>query len=98
VATSTVTIAADLTFEAGYNYDGSGGLIGLQNQILTALDDYFNTLGPGDDVVLQHVNAQFFKVQGVYNLAPSSTLLNGVNADASIAAGVLAQRGAVTIT
>jgi uncharacterized phage protein gp47/JayE len=98
VSTSTVTISADLTFLTGYSYDGTGGTIALQNSILAALDDYFNTLGPGDDVVLQHVNAQFFKVQGVYNLAPSSTLLNGVNADASIAAGVLAQRGAVTIT
>lgn len=92
----TVTVSATVTFDTGYSLDGSGGTIALRLDIEAALSNYIDQLGPGDDVLLNRVEAQFFAVEGVYNVA--SVQLNAAAADVSIGALEVASMGTVTLT
>lgn len=88
-ANVNVIVAAVVNFKPGYSLDGAGGTIATRAQITAALADYFALLGPGEDVIRNHAMAQFFRVEGVFNL--SSLTLNGAAADIPIAALEVAQ-------
>lgn len=77
-----IDVGATVQFEAGYNLDGAGGLIGVRSQIEQALQDYLDKLDVGEDVVYEHVKAQFFRVPGVYNI--SGVTVEGATSDVAI--------------
>jgi uncharacterized phage protein gp47/JayE len=85
VATPTVidiTVAATITFEDGYSLDGGGGLIATRTEIEDSLRDYIDNLVVGDDVIYDHVKAQFYRVPGVFYVA--SVTVNGGTSDVTI--------------
>lgn len=85
-----VDVEADVTVEAGYTV----GLV--TGNIESALAAYFETLGPGDDVILTEVGAAIVTVEGVSDY--TGLELNTVAANTSISATQLAQLDVVTIT
>jgi uncharacterized phage protein gp47/JayE len=91
----TVNISATIVFLAGYSLDGAAGTIATRQAIIDALAEYVGNLVPGDDVIYNHVESQFFRVRGIYNVA--SVLLNGAAADVAIAGLQIADLGVVTL-
>lgn len=71
VTTSTV-LSVDITCvvipQAGYSLDGANSTIAYRATILSALSSYLNSLGPGDLIVFEHVQACFF-VPGVEDIS-----------------------------
>lgn len=96
VTSVNVTVSATVTHETGYNLTGSGGNIATATDITAALTAYINSLRPGDDVVLNHVIGQFFRVTGVIDVA--SVLLNGSGSNVAIAALEVAKISTVTLS
>lgn len=80
----TINIVASITFKNGYSLDGSGGTIEQRSAITQALDDYIGALDVGEDVIYQHVLAQFFRAEGVLTV-PTLTV-NGAATDVAITA------------
>ena len=78
VTTSTV-LSVDITCyvipQPGYSLDGKNSTIAYRQTILQALSSYLNSLGPGDQIVFEHVQACFF-VPGVKDI--SGTVVNGI--------------------
>jgi uncharacterized phage protein gp47/JayE len=77
VTTSTllmVQIACYVTPVSGYSLDGKNSTIAYRQSIYNALTAYLNSLGPGDVIAFEHVQACFF-VPGVLNI--SGTVVNG---------------------
>lgn len=68
VAPVAVNVTAAVTFRTGYSLDGTGGTIATRAAIQQALSDYIDNLDVGDDVIKNHVEAQFFTVEGVLNV------------------------------
>jgi uncharacterized phage protein gp47/JayE len=81
-ATIDLDIVATITFREGYSLDGGGGLIALRPQLEASVNSYIDSLTVGEDVVYQHVLAQFFAVNGVLSVA--SMTLNGGTSDIAI--------------
>jgi uncharacterized phage protein gp47/JayE len=79
---TTVNVSATVTLVSGYSLDGTGGTIAVREGIQTALSRYMDSLEVGGTVVLNHVEAQFFTVAGVYNVA--EVTLNGSASDVTI--------------
>ena len=96
VTTVNVAVAADVTYAAGYSKDGAAGTIGIEAAIIEALKEYIDHLNPGDDVILEHVSAQFFTVVGVYDV--TAVTLNGSAANVAISALQVAHTSTVTLT
>lgn len=72
----TIAISASVSFKPGYSLDGSGGAIAQGAIIIAALSDYVNGLDVGEDVIFNHVKAQFFRASGVLDV-PSLTVNSG---------------------
>lgn len=70
-----VTVGAKITFEAAYNLDGAHSLIGLSEVIESAVRDYIDGLGSGEEVVWTKVIAAIVEVVGVKDVA--EVKLNG---------------------
>lgn len=85
-----VPISVTLSMEPGYT------VVGQTTAVEAALQTYFDTLGPGDDVILTEVGAAIVTSQGVADY--SSLLLDGVAANKVISATQIAQLGAVTLS
>jgi uncharacterized phage protein gp47/JayE len=66
---TTLYVVATPAFAAGYSLDGASGTIALRNAITAAVQDYADSLMPGDDVVYDAVKAQFFKVEGLVGVS-----------------------------
>lgn len=77
-----ITVGGTITFKDGYSLDGGGGLVALRTQIEAALRAYIDNLNVGDDVIYDHVKAQFYSVPGVYTVA--DVTVNGGTSDVSI--------------
>ncbi len=92
----TIPVAATVTHASGYTLDGTGGTVATRASIIAALADYIDNLAPGEDVVLEHAQAQFFTVEGIYDLA--GVTLSGSAANKAIGSLEVAQLGAVTLT
>jgi len=78
VTTSTllpIDITCEVIPQAGYSLDGAGSTIATRTAILTSIANYLATLGPGDKVVFEHIQACFF-VPGVLDI--SATVVNGI--------------------
>jgi uncharacterized phage protein gp47/JayE len=86
VAINVGTIGSPVivTHKPGYSLTGAGGTIATGQAITDALIAYVDGLGPGEDVVLNKVEAIFFSIEGVYNV--SAVTLNGSASDVAIAA------------
>jgi uncharacterized phage protein gp47/JayE len=96
VSVVTIDVDATVTYETGYSADGTGGTAALQSLIESAIRSYVDTLDPGEDVVLARVEAQFFRVLGVYDV--SGVQLNSTSANVTIGANQVAQTGTVTLS
>ena len=79
---TTVTIVAAVTTYEGWSLDGDAGTIAIRDEVETAVRDYVDALPPGEDVRLNHVEAAFFNVEGVYDVG--SVTINGSAANLSI--------------
>lgn len=99
VATSTgttVNVAATISYETGFSATGAGGTIAIGPAIEAAIASYIDNLAPGEDVVLNHVIARCFAVDGVFDV--SGVTLNTVAANVSIAADHIATLGTITLS
>lgn len=92
----TVTVSAVLTLRAGYTLDGTGGTIAVRQAIIDEIKDYIDSLPPGGTVIREHVTAQFFNVDGVYDV--STVLLNGATSNVTVTALQVPRTGTVTLT
>lgn len=90
-----VTVSATITFASGYSLDGDGGTIAQRSTIEASLGAYVDALKPGDDVVLNHASAQFFRVAGVFDVADLE--LNASAADVTIDPLEVAKLSTVTL-
>lgn len=77
-----IDVAGSVTFRDGYSLDGTGGTTPTREEIVTALRDYIDSLDVGEDVIYDHVKAQFFTVEGVYTVA--GVTVNGGTVDIPI--------------
>lgn len=93
---TTIDVVATVSFESGYSLDGSGGTIALETLIEAALAEYINNLGPGDDVIYNHVLSTFFDVTGVFDV--SSLTVDGGTSDITLPPEEVASLGTVTLT
>ena len=82
--TVPIDIVATVTYEDGYSFDGASGTTALQTEIETYLQDYINSLEPGDDVIYNHVRAQFFKVEGVHDVTALTVEGGSINVSISV--------------
>jgi len=87
-----------VAFASGYSLDGVGGSIALREQIEDSIRQYIDALDVGEDVVYEHVKAQFFRVEGVYNI--SGVSVNGGTSNVAVAddPAQTAQFGTVTLS
>jgi uncharacterized phage protein gp47/JayE len=92
----TVAVACNVIEETGYTLDGAGGTIPLADDIAAAVADYIGGLRPGDDVIVNAVNARIMDVEGVHDV--SGTTLNGIAANLSVGSLQVAEPGLVTLT
>lgn len=92
----TVNVAATVTYVSGYSRDGTGGSIAIGPNIIAAVSQYIDNLPPDADVILNHVESQFFRVVGVFNV--SAVTLNGAAANLTVAATQVATMGTVTLS
>jgi uncharacterized phage protein gp47/JayE len=95
-AQTTVNVSATVSFKTGFTLDGTAGTIALRTAIVAAIQDYLASLSPGDDVILNHVLARFFVVDGVLNVA--TVLLNGAAVDVVLDSLHVGKLGTVTLT
>lgn len=93
-----IDVVANIDFEAGFSLDGGAGTTPRRAEINAALDEYIGGLDVGEDVIYEHVKAQFFTVQGVYNIA--SVTIEGGTSDVAITSDppVKPQLGTSTLT
>ena len=93
-----VNVTATVAFASGYSLDGVGGSIALREQIEDSIRQYIDALDVGEDVVYEHVKAQFFRVEGVYNI--SGVSVNGGTSNVAVAddPAQTAQFGTVTLS
>lgn len=94
----SVSVEATAEFDDGFSFDGAGGTVPLQDPIIDSVDEYFTTLGVGEEVVQASVQAAIINVRGLHDVSPP--LLNGV--DGNVAVSTLppqvAIRGSVSVT
>lgn len=86
VETSTllsITVAADLTYNSGYSWDGSGGTVAVGQLIQAQIIAYLLTVPPGSSVTLSHISGIIATYPGVFDVA--SVRLNGTAANVSVA-------------
>lgn len=79
-----INILASVNFLDGYSLDGGGGLVATRTLIEAAISEYVEALDVGEDVIYQHVLAQFFRVHGVLSIA--ALTVNGGTSDVAISA------------
>jgi len=96
VTSVTVAVVATVTHASGYSLSGASGTIATEDDIVAAIGDYINALKPGDDVILNHVIGQFFRVPGVTDV--SGVTLNASAANVSITDLQVAKLGTTTLT
>lgn len=77
-----INILAAVNFLDGFSLDGGGGLVATRALIVAAIREYVEALDVGEDVIYQHVLAQFFRVHGVLSVA--SLTVNGAMIDVPI--------------
>jgi uncharacterized phage protein gp47/JayE len=105
VATVTPVVINNLAtveFKDGYSLDGTDGSIATRTPLENAISSYENGLLPGEDVIYNHVIAQFFRVEGVLDV--NATLRTGTDdpptgtTDISITALQVARCGNITLS
>lgn len=77
-----VAVVGTVAFKPGYSLDGTAGTTAQRALIVQALSDYIDSLDVGDDVIYDHVKAQFFRVPGVLTI--SGVTVNGGTADVAL--------------
>lgn len=82
--TVPIDIVATVTYEDGYSFDGASGTTALQTEIETYLRAYIDSLEPGEDVIYNHVRAQFFKVEGVHDVTALTVEGGSINVPISV--------------
>jgi uncharacterized phage protein gp47/JayE len=93
-----VAVAATITYETGYSEDGAGGEVAIGDTITASIQEYFDQLEAGEDVVLGHVSARIYAVTGVYKV--TAITLDGAGSDIVITSTPpeVATLGAVTLS
>lgn len=92
----SVDIVASLSFEAGFSLDGTGGTVALEAALESALSIYIDQLEPGEDVVYNHVLAQFFTVPGLLDV--DTLTVEGGSADITIDPDEVAQLATTSLS
>lgn len=80
--TVAVSIVGVVAFKPGYSLDGTAGTIAQRALIVQAITDYIDALDVGDDVIYDHVKAQFFRAPGVLSI--SGVTVNAGTADVAL--------------
>jgi uncharacterized phage protein gp47/JayE len=75
-----VTIALGYTYDTGYASTETTPAA-IQTAVELAIYNYVNALPIGNPVTIAELIAQVFTVQGVWNVAVGSVVINGANAD-----------------
>lgn len=99
VTTSTpvlVAVTATVSFESGYSLDGASGTTALRGAIEDALTEYIDGLDVGEHVIKNHVEAQFFRVTGVHNVALTVPATD-VIIDGTLSPPEIATTGTITL-
>jgi hypothetical protein len=95
-AAKAIAISATVEFEDGFMLDGEAGQVALRGAITRALENYVNSLDAGDDVVFDHVRAQFYRVTGVHKV--TALTVNGAGADIAVGTFEVASMNTPTLT
>lgn len=93
-----IEVSATVTFETGYSLDGTGGLIATRSQIEDALRAYIDKLVVGDDVIYDHVKAQFYSVPGVHLVTSVEVNAGTIDVLISTSPAQVAQLSAATLS
>jgi uncharacterized phage protein gp47/JayE len=64
-----IDVTATVALNSGYSLDGTGGTVAVRAAIVTALSEYLDNVAVGEDVVYEHVKAQFFRAPGVFTIS-----------------------------
>lgn len=64
-----IHVTATVALEPGYSLDSTSGGVALRTRITNAIRAYLDQLQAGEDVVYNHVEAQFFKIEGVFDVS-----------------------------
>lgn len=91
-----VSVGASVIFESGYSLDGTNGTIATRDEIEARLYDYVDKLNPESNVILNHVEAQFFKVTGVFNV--EDVTINGNAEDLAVSTGEVGRLITISLT
>ena len=94
----TVNIVATVIAEPGYSLDGTGNTIATRQAIIDSINAYLQGLQPGDTLVAQHLQAEFY-VGGVHKI--TGLTVNGTMADIPLGTGLTPQvpvLGTATLT
>lgn len=83
-AALAVVIAALIEFESGYSLDGTGGTVtlALRDLITDAIVRYIESVGPGEEIVLNQVIGRITSITGVHDV--SGVTINGVAANVTV--------------
>lgn len=95
-STVAIDIVATVAFDDGYSLDGASGTTALREEIEASLQEYIDSLEPGEDVIYNHVRAQFFKVEGVYDV--TALTVEGGSVNVAISVSEVADYTAPTLT
>lgn len=85
-----------ITHAAGYTLDGTAGSIPTRPTITTAIQNYLNSLPPGQNAVLNAVIRQIMEVPGVIDV--SGVTLNGSALNVTVGALQVATAGTVNLS
>jgi uncharacterized phage protein gp47/JayE len=91
-----IDVVATVTFKPGYSLTGATGGSAQEASILKALAAYIGSLDVGEDVIYEHVKAQFFRAEGVYTI--SGVTVEGGTSDVVITTDQIASLGTVTLS
>ncbi|MET0604184.1 MAG: baseplate J/gp47 family protein [Baekduia sp.] len=81
-ATVAVSVVGVVAFKPGYSLDGTSGTTAQRALIVQAITDYIDSLEVGEDVIYDHVKAQFFRAPGVLSI--SGVTVNAGTADVAL--------------
>lgn len=97
---TTIDVASTLTHASGYSLTGAGGTIATGDDVTAAIQEYLNSLAPGDDVVIKKIEAQVFLVPGVADVTALTIDGGGgpVTVNIAIADSHVAESGLVVLS
>jgi uncharacterized phage protein gp47/JayE len=108
-STVIIDVECDIELSTGYSLDGSGGTIGVEQEVTEILGDYINNLPPGGEkapgtdtgagsIVRNRIASLLLRVPGVYDVDLSTLEIEGAATDYALSALQVPELGTVTLT